>query len=477
MLSSFSTALHSIMKKSHLILILLLSCALFCGTVQAVTLRINVADDSTGEAIADASIYIDGNYIGKTASDGTYSYVHSSTTDLYLKVVKNGYRDWVDYVDYDVTRVYVDMIREDTTLSIELYDATTLEPIVGAVVRVEGADYSDSEVTRSGGTAEFAVKAGEVYSIEVRASGYNDLSKTVEMESSDRTVQYLLFPNDILGIRVIDSGTSSPIQGAEVYIDNTLVGKTDADGGLQLHLERAKRYTFRITATDYQPYQETIYLDEDDVFLGVELSKSAYSVSIAVFDEATKPIEGAEVYLNGTLKGRTSQYGRFTLSNLPAGTYEIMVRASGYADWSETRRISGEGEEIVVELGYNRADVTFNVKDVDRNALAGVTIVIDDEVAGVTDGQGSLTRSLVTNRVYNVTAACEGYRNISVEVDIPAGTTEFSVPLVMEREFNIWIPVIGIGIVVILLVAVAVVIRRRRSSQRKGRSRGGRDSL
>jgi len=475
--SSFSTSLHLIMKKSHLILILLVSCALLCGTAQAVTLRINVADDSTGEAIADASIYIDGNYIGKTASDGTYSYVHSSTTDLYLKVVKKGYRDWVDYVDYDATRVYVDMIPEDLTLTVELYDATTLEPIVGAVVRVESDDYSDSDVSGSSGSVNFAVKAGEVYNVEVRASGYADLSKTVEMESSDRTVQYLLFPSDILGIRVVDAGTSAPIEGAEVYVDNTLAGKTDADGGLQLHLERAKRYTFRITATDYQPYQETIYLDEDDVFLGAKLSKSAYSVSIAVFDEATKPVEGAEVYLNGTLKGRTSQYGRFTLSNLPAGTYEIMVRASGYADWSETRRIAGEGEEIVVELGYDRADVTFSVKDADRNALAGATIVIDGQAAGVTDSQGLLTRSLVTNRVYNVTAAHDGYRNISVEADIPPGTTEFSVPLVMEREFNIWVPLVGIGIVIVLLIAVVVVLRRRRSSQRKGRSRGGRDSL
>jgi len=95
----------------------------------------------------------------------------------------------------------------------------------------------------------------------------------------------------------------------------------------------------------------------------------------------------------------------------------------------------------------------------------------------VTDSQGLLTRSLVTNRVYNVTAAHDGYRNISVEVDIPPGTTEFSVPLVMEREFNIWVPLVGIGIVIVLLIAVVVVLRRRRSSQRKGRSRGGRDSL
>lgn len=65
------------MADRRLIIALLLSCALLCCSAQAVTLRINVADEKTGSALVDASIYIDGSYVGSTASDGIYSYYHS----------------------------------------------------------------------------------------------------------------------------------------------------------------------------------------------------------------------------------------------------------------------------------------------------------------------------------------------------------------------------------------------------------------
>ncbi|MCM2465548.1 carboxypeptidase regulatory-like domain-containing protein [Methanoculleus oceani] len=464
------------MKKGRLIIALLISCVLLCCTAQAITLRISVVDEKTDDALAGASLYVDGDYVGSTASDGTYSYVHSGEKDLYLKVVKTGYRNWVDYVDYDATRVQIDMLREDKTLTFELYDAGTLQPIVGAVVRVEGEDYSDSEVTGSGGSANFPVKAGELYNVEIRASGYYDLSKTVQMENSAKVVQYWLFSNNLVAIQVRDGETSTPLGGAEIYIDNARAGVTDADGRLPLHLERAKRYSFRVTAADYQPYQESRYLEVDDVLLSVDLSKSAYPVSVTVFNEATKPVEGAEVYLNGTLQGKTSQYGRFTLSDVHAGTYLIAVKASGYEDWSVTRQISGQGEDIVAELGYDRASVTIRAEDSDRKAVAEAVIVIDGQVIGVTDGQGRLNTALVTNKAYAVTAARDGYRNISVNAEIPLGTTEFTVPLVMERDFGIWVLVAGVGVVAVVLLGAVAVVRHRRAGRNQGKSRG-RDSL
>ena len=464
------------MKDRRLIIALLISCALLCCTAQAVTLSISVVDEKTGSALADASIYVDGDYVGSTASDGTYSYVHAGKKDLYLKVVRKGYRNWVNYVAYDATRVQVSMAREDRTLTFELYDSGTLKPVVGAVVRVTGKDYSESGVTGSAGSVNFPVKAGELYNAEIRASGYHDLSKTVQMENSDRVVQYWLFSNDLLAIQVRDAETSAPIPGAEVYIDSARAGATDADGRLPLHLERAKRYAFRVTAPDYQAYQESRYLEVADVLLAVALSKSAYPVSITAFNEATKPVEGAEVYLNGTLQGKTSQYGRFTLSNVHAGTYEIQVRAPGYADWSVTRQISGEGEDIIAELGYDRASVTVRVEDPERNAVADAVIVIDGRVVGVTDGTGCLKTGLVTNRAHAVTAARDGYRNVSVDAEIPLGATEFTVALVMERDFSVWVLAAGAGVVAVVLLGAVLVVRRRRAGRNRGRSRG-RDSL
>jgi hypothetical protein len=98
---------------------------------------------------------------------------------------------------------------------------------------------------------------------------------------------------------------------------------TDADGRLQIHLERAQKYSLKVTAADYQTYQESRYFETDDVFLQVPLSKSAYQVSITAFNENDESdVARAEVYLNGTLMGTTNQYGRLALSDLRAGTYD-----------------------------------------------------------------------------------------------------------------------------------------------------------
>jgi len=464
-------------KKRRLIIGLLIACVLICGTVQAVTLRVSVADEKNGDSLADASIYVDGEYVGTTASDGTYSYVHSGKKDLRLKVVRKGYRDWTDWVDADRTRIQVDMFRKDETLTVEVYDATTLKPVVGALVRVEGDGISRSETTRSDGGTDFSVRSGALYNVDIRASNYYDVSKTVQMENSGKVVQYWLFRNDLLAVQVRDAETSAPLEAAEVFVDGARVGATDADGNLPVHLQRERRYSLKVTAPDYQPYQEERYIEVDNVLFLVHLSKSAYPVSLTAFSETMKPIAGAEVYLNGTFQGKTNQYGRFMLSDVNAGTYEITVKAPGYGEWMEVRQVSGKGEDIVAELDYDQASVTIRAEDTDRKAVADAAIQVDGRVVGVTDGLGCLRTALTTNKVYVVTAARDGFEPISIDVEIPLGTTEFTVPLVMEETFNVWMLVVGVGVVAAVLLGAVLVVRRRRAGAGRGRPPRGRGRL
>ncbi len=465
------------MIQRRLIIGLLIACALICGTVQAVTLQVSVADEKNGDSLADASVYVDGEYVGTTASDGTYSYVHSGKKDLRLKVVRKGYRDWTDWVDADRTRIQVDMFRKDETLTVEVYDATTLQPVSGALVRVEGDGLSRSGTTRSDGCTDFSVRSGVLYNVDIRASNYYDISKTVQMENSGKVVQYWLFRNDLLAVQVRDAETSAPLKGAEVFVDGARVGATDADGNLPVHLQRERRYSLKVTAPDYQPYQEERYIEVDNVLFLVHLSKSAYPVSLTAFSETMKPIAGAEVYLNGTLQGKTNQYGRFMLSDVHAGTYEITVKAPGYGEWMEVRQVSGKGEDIVAELDYDQASVTIRAEGPDRKAVADAAIQVDGRAVGVTDGLGCLRTELTTNKVYVVTATRDGYEPISIDVEIPLGTTEFTVPLAMEETFNIWLLAVGVGVVAAFLLGAVLVVRRRRAGAGRGRPPRGRGRL
>ncbi len=84
--------------------------------------------------------------------------------------------------------------------------------------------------------------------------------------------------------------------------------------------------------------------------------------------------------------------------------------------------------------------------------------------------------ALTTDRVYAITAACEGYEPISVDVEIPLGTGEFTVPLVVERTSNLWI-FVGAGVVVAAIFGAVLVVRRRRAGAVRGRPPRGRDRL
>ncbi|NLM29244.1 MAG: PEGA domain-containing protein [Methanomicrobiales archaeon] len=464
------------MARYHRIIGILIACILICGTVQAATLRIDVFDERSGNSLADASIYIDGEYVGITASDGTYSYTHPGRKDLRLKAVRKGYRDWVGWVDADRTRIQVDMIRRDEILRVEVYDAATLKPVVGALVRVDGDGISRSETTRSDGGADFSVRSGDLYNIEIRASSYYDLSKTVQMDGTNK-VQYWLFRSDVLAIQVRDAETSDPIPGAGVFVDGAHAGTTDVDGNLQLHLQRERRYSLKVTAPNYQPHQEERYIEVDNVFLLIHLSQSAYPVSLTAFNEAMRPIAEAEVYINGTFKGRTNQYGRFMLTDIHAGTYEIVVKAPGYGEWTDLCQVSGSGEDIIADLEYDRAGVTVRVEDSGKGAVDDAVIVINDQVRGVTDSTGCLKTGLVTNRAYTVTATRDGYRNATVDAEIPPGATEFTVRLTMERTLSAWMLVAGTGVVAVALLGTVLLVRRKKDRRRRGGRSRGPDSL
>jgi len=79
--------------------------------------------------------------------------------------------------------------------------------------------------------------------------------------------------------------------------------------------------------------------------------------------------------------------------------------------------------------------------------------------------------------VYAVAAARDGYQNVSVDADVPLGTTEFTVPLVMEQAVNVWVLLAGIGVVAAVILGAIFMVRRRQAGQSRSRSPRGRGGL
>jgi hypothetical protein len=437
-----------------------------CCSVQATTLYISVIDESDNAFIEGASVSVDGEYVGRTDSYGELTYEHSETGSLNLKITKSGYEDWYDIVSESDTSLLAELSRKSEFLTVVLYDADTITPVVGALVKVNGEDLSDAERSDADGRATFEVMAGTTCTVEVRASRYDTLLKTVEIADGAKEVQYWLYRNDQFVVKVSDAVVGEPIEGATVSIDERVEGTTDANGMLVMYLERERSYTFQVEKSTYRTVQERRFIGADEAVYEVSLAKSLYPVSISVFNNGLVPVDGAKVYVDGDLLGTTDGYGRCGTSSLIAGSHTVEVRRDGYRDWQQTLSLAGSGEDIVVNLAYATAHLVITVEDTDHRILPGAAVLVDGGKIGSTDANGQITADLATASVYNLTAVQDGYVTAVVDRELPLGTIEDTMTITLEKAFDPWIFVMaGIGIGGVLLIGYGV---RKRLSRRRG---------
>lgn len=427
-------------------------------SVQAVTLNITVRDNTDFTPIKDAIIAVDGGFVGKSGTDGTYQFSHALNASFHLKVTRAGYVDWTDIVSQTLTSITVDMARKSQVVTISVYDRETLQPLVNAFVRVSGEGTSVSGETDAEGETQFNLVINRVYTIEISVPRYEPILKTVEVTSGEQIFQYWLYRNDLYIVQVIDALTKLPLSNVTIAVDSTTAGSTGPDGRFILYLEREKRYRINATFVDYETAILDTYLTNEDLFLTIPLAKAIYPISILVFDERKVPIEGASVSINGTIQGRTDEYGRLRLSTITAGTYLLEVKKEGYVSWQENRTITQHGEELVAILSFASIDITIRTEEADHTPLTGSVVTINGVTAGKTDDVGELRTRLKTSSSYNISATHEGYHPSSVLRDVPLGANPTVITLSMERELNIGLIVISlVGFVV--LIAILLVAR------------------
>jgi hypothetical protein len=447
----------------------LLLCILL-SPASAAVLNITVQDDADGTLLADASVYSNGELIGKTGTTGRLSYTHYNNESYLVKVTKSGFEDWNTMVSATETTLLAELSRKSETVTVSLYDATTLQPVQNAIVFLRGENFTASDQSDTNGKVTFRVETAQTYAIEVRASRYDTLQKTFDMDATAKEVQYWLFRSDQFVIRVLDASTMTPISNATVTVDLIPSGFTDAEGRLTLHLERERKYVIGVEKNDYQLYSKDVVISPEDALHTTLLTKSTYPVIISVFDEHLTPVQGADVLLNDTSLGKTDQYGRFGLSNLEAGPHLLEVRRSGYLTWKQVKEITKSGEDIVVELTYDSSTISIIVEDKEHKKLPGATVSVDGIEIGSTDSSGILACKLKTGSHYNISAALDGYGQVFGQTDVPLGSTNLTYTLRLERSADFTIILAAFAGIAALAIAF-VGIRRFYGGRRDHRHR------
>ncbi len=212
-------------------------------------------------------------------------------------------------------------------------------------------------------------------------------------------------------VAVFSEKTGEPISNVTIYVDGENKCTTQADGTCSF-FAKPGNHTFRIQG-------EGILLEE---IKNISRSLSSFtfkvtrklSISISVVDEITKePVEDAEIYIDGSYKGRTDPAGSYSVSFVEEGTHVLEVKKGNISD-STTIYVTPENTAFQISIKLPRT-ITIVVKDKETQLpVNGFYVEIRNEETGETIKSLFKTTDEGKTKLANVLPG--EYR---LEVDVP----------------------------------------------------------
>jgi len=278
--------------------------------------------------------------------------------------------------------------------------------VPNAVVELKPSDRSlasTSVRTNAQGDYSFNARAGQ-YEIRVRQSSYQPISRALNVRTGGPTqadfslqtaptniapriaVQQptiigsrtLETPRGQVAGRITDSRTGRPVIGATVLIEGFAPIRTDQQGNYALPNLTAGEYQTRVSSAGYSTESKKISVrpgaSSRGDFVLRPLAQQATSprsvaridsgvlvqpqtakpggVVVQVIDGKTrKPLAGATISITGQRGATSDSSGRFAMTKLLPGTYQVSVSKSGY---------SSDQRSLVVRSGQTAA-ATFTL--------------------------------------------------------------------------------------------------------------------
>ncbi|SDF12443.1 PEGA domain-containing protein [Thermus arciformis] len=290
-------------------------------------------------------------------------------------------KDWVT----DVARYFVGRVSAPATATL----AVDSRP-QGAEVYLDGRLQGRTPLVLS-------VNPGR-HEVELRLAGYQPYRVTVNPKPGERVQVFApLSPEPRQGTLSV----SSTPPGAEVYVDGALRGRTP----LTLSLPEG-RYRVELRLADHEPYQAQVSVRRGETTrLDVRLTPIPRTGTL--FLESSP--QGAEVYLDGRLQGRTPL--RLTLNE---GTYRVELRLPGYEPYGATVRVErGRETRLVASLRPLRTGELFL-----EARPEGAEVYLDGRFAGRAPLRVSLEAGL-----HEVRVLAPGHAEYRAQVEVRPGET------------------------------------------------------
>ena len=356
-----------------------------------------------------AVIYIDDVYRGATPiNTGSSSAITVTANTVHtVRLAKQGYYDYATTFTVgegqtrDVSGTLVRSRQTSTFGSIAVQSTPG-----GASVYIDGTYYGTTP-TGSGSWLSQDVLAGR-HRVTVQLDGYTTYSTTVDAVSGQRSdVRVTLNSDQAVGtLRV----STSP-NGATVTLDHT-----DSRTAPAIFTNVAPgTHTIVATLDGYSPISQTVQVSPGQT-AQTSLTLSPTSTSVGSIRIVSIP-SAANIYIDGIYRGSTPM----TVGDLAAGDHTVLLRRSGYREYTTTVTIPAGG---TAELRPTLSALSSSSGSIDVISYpAGASVYLDDVYRGETTPFDALDIPNVAPGDHDLTLTLGGYYDYVTTVTVNAGRT------------------------------------------------------
>ncbi len=238
---------------------------------------------------------------------------------------------------------------------------------------------------------------------------------------------------------VTDSQTHAGILGALVIYEGYPAQTTNEVGFYQLLNLNPRDYIVIVTAVGYQDYWETVTLNIGDNVVNFELTRTPVNVSGFVYDAITAdPIEGASLTFGDLDPVFTNATGYYSLLNIPAGEYLVIITAEGYHEDQETINLTPGDNLYDFPLDPILATASGTVTDATTNdPIDRASVEFEGYAPVETNANGDYLIAGLRPGDYDVTISAAGYVTGHEQVTLVQGDNfniDFQLTLLAEMQ-------------------------------------------
>lgn len=330
-----------------------------CALIKVVTTQQGFSFDlGSSMAVVDTKVHPEKGEIW------LYVPAHSRRMNIYHPQLGQ-LRDYTLPVDVESGRTYIMTLTTGTIITTinetaqKQYVVFNIKP-TNASLQVNGEEWVLDEY----GHAEKNMSLG-TYSYKVTAKNYHETGGYVENNNpnSKQIMNVSLKP----AFGWLEIPAESGLSGAIVFLDNERVGTVP----FKSNEISSGQHRLKITKKLYKTYEETIVISDS-------LVNTLNPQMQANFAETTlKTMEGAEIYIDGELKGKGSWRGP-----LESGEYTVECKMAGHRPTSQVVRITPNTQSVIelrqpspiygsleITSSPSNADVSINGKEMGQTPL------------------------------------------------------------------------------------------------------------